>query len=176
MERLLSEAREISRIDADLDDEERTEVTLDKLLSALIEGFRLRNANSGIHFDLALADAHVTVEASADRLTQVFENLIDNAISFSPSSGHVTVALRAVGSNAEVTIADEGPGIPDEHRDRIFRRFFSYRPDDTTGSGHTGLGLALARAIVESYGGKIEAKPRGGGGTKMVVILPLAGR
>ena len=146
------------------------------MLAALIESFRLRNANSGIHFDLALADAHVTVEASADRLTQVFENLIDNAISFSPSSGHVTVALRVTGNHAEITIADEGPGIPDEHRDRIFRRFFSYRPDDASGSGHTGLGLALVRAIVDSYGGNIEAKPRGGGGSKMVVVLPLAGR
>jgi two-component system sensor histidine kinase ChvG len=170
------EAREISRIDADLDDEERTKVTLDQLLSALVESFRLRNADSGVQFDLALADARVTVEASADRLTQVFENLIDNAISFSPPSGHVAVALRTAGNSAEVTIVDEGPGIPDEHRDRIFRRFFSYRPDGASGSGHTGLGLALVRAIVESYGGKIEAKPRGGGGTKMVVILPLAHR
>jgi two-component system sensor histidine kinase ChvG len=176
MERLLSEAREISRIDADLDDEERTEVILDQLLSALVESFRLRNVDSGVHFDLALADAHVTVEASADRLTQVFENLIDNAISFSPPSGHVAVALRTAGNSAEVTIVDEGPGIPDEHRERVFHRFFSYRPDDASGSGHTGLGLALVRAIVESYGGKIEAKPRSGGGTKMVVVLPLAGR
>jgi two-component system sensor histidine kinase ChvG len=151
-------------------------VTLDQLLSALVESFRLRNADSGVQFDLALADARVTVEASADRLTQVFENLIDNAISFSPPSGHVAVALRTAGNSAEVTIVDEGPGIPDEHRDRIFRRFFSYRPDGASGSGHTGLGLALVRAIVESYGGKIEAKPRGGGGTKMVVILPLAHR
>jgi two-component system sensor histidine kinase ChvG len=176
MERLLSEAREISRIDANLDDEERTVVTLDELLSALVESFRLRNADSGIHFDLALADARVTVEASADRLTQVFENLIDNAISFSPPSGRVTLALRTAGHNAEVTVADEGPGIPDEHRSRIFGRFFSYRPHDEAGSGHTGLGLALVRAIVESYGGKIEAKQRGGGGTKMVVVLPLADR
>jgi len=145
-------------------------------LSALVESFRLRNADSGIHFDLALADARVTVEASADRLTQVFENLIDNAVSFSPPSGRVTLALRTAGHNAEVTVADEGPGIPDEHRSRIFGRFFSYRPHDEAGSGHTGLGLALVRAIVESYGGKIEAKPRGGGGTKMVVVLPLADR
>jgi two-component system sensor histidine kinase ChvG len=176
MERLLSEAREISRIDADLDDEERTAVILDELLSALVEGFRLRTAGSGIRFDLALADACVTVEASADRLTQVFENLIDNAVSFSPPSGGVTIALRTSGDKAEVTVADEGPGIPEEHRDRIFGRFFSYRPDDSSGPGHTGLGLALVRAIVESYGGRIETKPRGGGGTKMVVVLPLAGR
>ena len=176
MERLLSEAREISRIDADLDDEERTAVVLDELLSALVESFRLRNSESGISFDLALADAHVTVEASADRLTQVFENLIDNALSFSPPAGRVTVALRTDGEQAEVAVADEGPGIPDEHRSRVFGRFFSYRPDDDAESGHTGLGLALVRAIVESYGGSIDAQARSGGGTKMVVVLPLADR
>jgi two-component system sensor histidine kinase ChvG len=176
MERLLSEAREISRIDADLEIEERTEVKLDELLSALVDSFKLRNASSRVQFDLALADARVTVEASADRLTQVFENLIDNAVSFSPPSGRVTIALRTTEDSAGVTVADEGPGIPDEHNDRIFRRFFTYRPDEDAESGHTGLGLALVRAIVESYGGTISARPRSGGGTKMVVVLPLADR
>ena len=174
MERLLSEAREVSRIDARLDDEEPTRVVLDELLAALVDGFRLRNGATGLHFDLALADARVVVFASADRLTQVFENLVDNAVSFSPPDGHVTIAMRATSDTAEVTIADEGPGIPTEHRDRIFSRFFSYRPGEKGGSGHTGLGLALVRAIVESYGGTITAEPRSGGGTKMIVVIPLA--
>jgi two-component system sensor histidine kinase ChvG len=176
MERLLSEAREISRIDARLDDEEPTRVVLDELLAALVDSFRLRYGESGLHFDLALADARVYVFASADRLTQVFENLVDNAVSFSPLEGRVTVAMRASGGMAEVTIADEGPGIPAEHRDRIFSRFFSYRPGDTSDPGHTGLGLALVRSIVESYGGSVSADPRSGGGTKMIVALPLADR
>lgn len=176
MERLLSEAREISRIDARLDDEESTKVVLDELLAALVDSFRLRYGESGLHFDLALADARVVVFASADRLTQVFENLVDNAVSFSPANGRVTVAMRASGGAAEITIADEGPGIPAEHRDRIFSRFFSYRPGDRSDPGHTGLGLALVRSIVESYGGTVTADPRSGGGTKMIVTLPLAGR
>jgi len=173
MERLLSEAREISRIDARLDEEEGAHVPLDQLLSALVESFRLRNARSRITFDLELKDADVVVFASADRLTQVFENLIDNAVSFSPEGGRITIALKADAVSAEVTIADEGPGIPKEHRDRIFGRFFSYRPDDEAGSNHTGLGLALVRSIVESYAGTIAAEQRGGVGTKMVMVLPL---
>ncbi len=172
MERLLNEAREISRIDAHLDDEETDEVILDELLPALVESFRLRTADADLHFDLAVADADIVIDASADRLTQVFENLIDNAVSFSPPGGRVTISLNSSGKTAEVTIADQGPGVPDEHLDRIFNRFFSYRPDDASRSGHTGLGLALVRAIVESYGGSVSVEPRGGGGTKMVVLLP----
>ena len=141
-----------------------------------MESFRLRNADSGLVFDLALADANVAIFASADRLTQAFENLIDNAIRFSPEGGRIMIALKADAESAEVTIADEGPGIPEEHRDRIFSRFFSYRPDDDAGSNHTGLGLALARSIVESHGGTITAEPRRGGGTRMVMVLPLAER
>jgi two-component system sensor histidine kinase ChvG len=174
MERLLSEAREISRIDAHLDDEERTKVSLDELLSALVESFRLRGASSGIQVGLEVSDADVTVEASADRLTQVFENLIDNAVSFSPPSGRVTISLREAGDTVEVAVSDQGPGIPAEHRNRIFHRFFSYRPEDDQDSGHTGLGLALVRAIVESYGGSVTAEPCDSGGTKMVVVLPVA--
>jgi two-component system sensor histidine kinase ChvG len=172
MERLITEAREVSRIDARLDDEERKNVVIDELLTALVESFRLRYAGTGLEFDLALADAHLVVNASADRLTQLFENLIDNAVSFSPTDGRVMVALRRVDDDAEVTIVDEGPGIPDDHRHRIFDRFFTYRPDDQGNTSHTGLGLALVRAIAESYGGRVTAEPRSGGGTKMAVLLP----
>jgi two-component system, OmpR family, sensor histidine kinase ChvG len=149
-------------------------VRLDELLPALVESFRLRFAGTGPAFELAAADGHVVVEASADRLTQVFENLLDNAVSFSPPGGRVAVALRTVAGRAEVTVDDEGPGVPAEHRDRIFARFFTYRPGEDNGLNHTGLGLALVRAIVESYGGTVAAEDRHGGGTRMVVTLPMA--
>ncbi len=173
MERLLSEAREISRIDAQLNDEERTLVRLEDLVPILVESFRLRLGDGGPKFDLAISEDDITVFASADRLTQVLENLIDNAVSFSPPGAPIAVSLTIAGESARLTIADRGPGIPDEHRDRVFSRFFSYRPEDDPDRSHTGLGLALVRAIVESYGGLITAEPRSGGGAEMVVFLPL---
>lgn len=173
MERLLSEAREISRIDALLNDEERTLVRLDNLVPALVESFRLRLGSSGPNFDLAISEGGITVFASPDRLTQALENLIDNAVSFSPPAAPINVSVTTAGDSARITIADRGPGIPEEHRDRVFSRFFSYRPEDDPDRSHTGLGLALVRAIVESYGGLITAEPRSGGGTEMVVFLPL---
>ncbi len=85
MERLLTEAREISRIDARIDEEDLERVSLDRLLEGLVEAFRLRRGARGPEFTVALADREVEVVASADRLAQVFENLLANAVSFSPA-------------------------------------------------------------------------------------------
>jgi two-component system sensor histidine kinase ChvG len=174
MERLLTEAREISRIDARLDAEEREPVSIAELLTGLVESFRLRTAGDGPAFELDLDDERLTVSGSSDRLIQVFENLLANAVSFSPVDGAVTVLGRAVGPDVEISVADQGPGIPDEHRDRIFSRFFSYRPDGDSADGHTGLGLATVKAIVEGYGGSVGFVPNPGGGTVFAVRLPLA--
>jgi len=174
MERLLNEAREISRIDARIDEEDLEAVSLDKLLRGVVEAFRLRRGNRGPEFTVALADREVEVTASADRLTQVFENLLANAVSFSPSEGTVTITLRVEDGQAVVTIADEGPGIPEEHYERIFSRFFYYRPDHPEDGGHSGLGLSIVRAVVEAYHGTVTAGARSGGGAKMTVKLPLA--
>ncbi len=174
MERLLTEAREVSSIDARIDEEELEVVVLDRLLNGLVEAFRLRRAGRGPKFSLELLDNEATVMASADRLTQVFENLLANAVSFSPPDGAVTVTLRVDSDTAVVMVTDEGPGIPDEHIDRVFDRFFSYRPDDPDDDGHSGLGLAIVKAVVEAYRGAITAANRLGGGAAMTVRLPRA--
>jgi two-component system sensor histidine kinase ChvG len=173
LERLLSEAREISRIDAHLDEEEHSPVELATLLAGLVESFRLRSGGSGPRFTLESAGAPATVLGSADRLTQAFENLIANATSFSPPGGTVAVSLLSGGGHAEVAVADDGPGIPEEHRERIFTRFFSWRPAGE-GAGHTGLGLAIVRAIVDGYGGRVSYRSRAPRGTEFIVKLPLA--
>jgi two-component system sensor histidine kinase ChvG len=177
MERLLTETRDISRIDARLDEEEPVEVRLDHLLPALVESFRLRLNGHGPELELVVREpGAVAVEGSPDRLTQVFENLIDNAVSFSPPGARVQVSLAANDDQAVVEVADEGPGIPAEHRDRVFARFYSYRPGEAGASTHTGLGLALVRAIIGSHGGSVRAAGREGPGTAVIVTLPLAGR
>jgi len=175
MERLLQGAREISWIDARLDEEERSAVDLAGLLEGIVEGFRLRVGPTGPQLVLAVAE-HAVVSAAADRLTQVFDNLVDNAVGFSPARGTVTISLTTAARLAHVRVSDEGPGIPDEHLGRVFDRFFSYRPDERGGNGHhSGLGLAIVRAIVEAYGGNVTARNRPAGGTELAVTLPLAG-
>jgi two-component system sensor histidine kinase ChvG len=174
MERLLSEAREISRIDARIDEEELETIELHRLLTGIVEAFRLRRAGRGPRFILELPGDEVTVMASADRLTQVFENLLANAVSFSPPDGTVTLTLGIEDGSAVTTVADEGPGIPDEHLERAFDRFFSYRPDEPGDDGHSGLGLAIVKAVVEAYHGTVSADNRPGGGAVMTVRLPRA--
>jgi two-component system, OmpR family, sensor histidine kinase ChvG len=177
MERLLAGLREIGEIDARLETEAPAIVDLDALLKEAAEGFRRRAdiAGNGVKLVLHAPGEPVPVRATPERLLQVFENLLDNARSFSPADTTVTVTLEH-SSNAAVWIDDQGPGIPETHLDRIFDRFFTYRPGEPhSRDGHTGLGLAIAKAIVEGYGGAIRAVNRGEGGARFEVVLPGAG-
>lgn len=160
MERLLSGVREISMIDARLVREAPERVDLRELLTRIVEGFRLREG-ARVRFELSFKDeSSLHVEATEDRLIQVFENLLDNAASFSPPGAVVSVSAGAADGYVVVRVADEGPGIPEANLSRIFDRFFTHRPDTTKAAGHTGLGLAIVRAIVEAYGGTIAAVNR----------------
>ena len=129
-------------------------------------------------FDLDLPEEILAVHASPERLTQVFENLLDNAASFSGGGSAVRVALgRSREGDAVVTVSDEGPGIPPAHADRIFDRFFSYRPEADSGGEdrrHTGLGLAIVRTIVEGYGGSVAAANNPERGATFTVRLPAS--
>ena len=173
LERLLSGAREISRIEMLIDREDREAVPLGELLEGVCEAFRRRHDGRGPRITLDLPAEEIRVRASADRLLEVIENLLANAVDFTPSNREIRVALRAVDHHAEISVRDHGPGIPPEHLERIFSRFFSYRPDTDPGRGHMGLGLAIARTIVEAFGGAITVSNAPGGGALFVVRLPV---
>ena len=105
----------------------------------------------------------------------MFENILDNAASFSPAGGVVRVGVRADGAMAVTRIEDEGPGIPEAHVGRIFDRFFTYRPAAARRDRrHTGLGLSIVRAIVAGYGGTVTGA-NGEEGAVFEVRLPAAG-
>ncbi|HVR94973.1 MAG TPA: ATP-binding protein [Thermoanaerobaculia bacterium] len=173
MERLLSGVREITEIDARLEEEAVGRVDLKSLLSEVAEGFRLRGGRD-VGIELRTPAEPVVVRASAERLAQVFENLLDNAVGFSPPGSAVTLELQRQDGVASVIVADRGPGIPEEHLGRIFDRFFSYRPGEPHArNGHTGLGLAITRVITEGYGGTIAARNRQEGGAAFEIRLPV---
>src|SRR5262249_58215521 len=119
--------------------------------------------HAGTRISIDLNDAGVgRVRASRERLAQVFDNLVANAVSFAPDGTAVDVRAGSSAGTAVVTVEDRGPGIPDSHLDRVFARYFTYRPAEGRGD-HVGLGLAIARQIVESYGGVLVPPPPAGG-------------
>jgi two-component system sensor histidine kinase ChvG len=180
MERVLSDLTEMTRIDARLEGEPTEPVSLNALLERICEGFRLRK--SPVSFELETPPETIAVQASEERLAQVFENLLDNAASFSPPGESVRVRLSRERGGAEVTVSDRGPGIPPEHLSRIFDRFFTWRPDapaERDGGHrdrHTGLGLSIVRTIVEGYGGTVtaESEPGARQGATFTVRMPAS--
>jgi two-component system sensor histidine kinase ChvG len=124
--------------------------------------------------DVAVPTHPVMVTASEDRLMQALRNVVENALSFSPPDARVRVSLAQQDGHAMIRVDDEGPGIPPEHLERIFDRFFSFRPQDDARRDHDGLGLAIARAIIEAYGGTITASNRTPHGARIEVRLPSA--
>ena len=172
LERLLTGVREVTEIDARLEAEGTGPVDLAALLREVVGGFG-RHAGSRVEISLLTPPGPVAVRASAERLTQVFENLLDNALGFSPAGGRIVLGLERDDGAVLVRVDDEGPGIPEPNLPRLFDRFFSYRPGEPGArNGHTGLGLAIVKAIVEGYGGSVSAANRPEGGTRFEVRLP----
>jgi two-component system sensor histidine kinase ChvG len=115
------------------------------------------------------------VNVSEDRLIQVFVNVLENAISFSPAGGIVTITLSCDTSTIVTTISDQGSGIADADLARVFDRFFTHRPEATRPrASHTGLGLAIVKAIVDGYGGSITPSNNADGGATFEIRLPAA--
>lgn len=176
MESLLSGVREITFIDAQLAREVVQPIALEQLLSQIVEAFRLR-FGSNLAFELQVGEGPLTVEGSAERLTQVFENILDNAVSFSPAGQSIRIRVENRQGSVVTTVEDRGPGIAEGNLEKIFDRFFTYREGvDRRKSAHTGLGLAIVKAIVEGYGGTVRAANRPDGGAIFEVSLPAAGR
>ena len=108
------------------------------------------------------------------RLQQVFTNLLNNAIKFSPPHETITISVRRTGSQAEFSIDDRGPGVAAEEHARIFERFYQSESGQRARSGGYGLGLAIAKLIVEQHGGRIWIESNPGKGATFYVTLPLA--
>ena len=120
------------------------------------------------------ADHVAEVDADRARLAQVFDNLISNAIKFTPPGGRIDISLGAENGTVCLEVSDTGIGIPEEERARLFERFFRSQAALERQIQGTGLGLYISKAIVEAHGGRIAARSGRGRGTTFVVELPPA--
>jgi heavy metal sensor kinase len=107
-------------------------------------------------------------------LREAVTNVLDNAIKYGPTSSTVTISVDRNADEGVLTIGDEGPGVPAEHRERIFHRFFRLDEGRSRDGGGAGLGLAIAKWAVEMHGGRITVNERPGGGSEFLIRLPLA--
>lgn len=177
LDRLITDISEASRLDAQLSRAKFEPVDVGAMIDGLLDQRTQRGVERGvrIRFDRSPDDS-LTSWGEGARLERVFENLIDNAVSFSPDGGLVGIAASRADGALEIWFEDEGPGVPEEARDTIFRRFQSIRPESEAFGRHSGLGLAIARTIVEAHQGEIRVESRKDrlSGARFVVRLPLA--
>jgi two-component system sensor histidine kinase ChvG len=177
LDRLISDISDASRVDAELSRASVEPVDLAPLFRTLGEIAEATRAADDPHLSVDLPAGRVVVEAVEGRLVQVLRNLIGNAESFSPPNGTINLRARETGAMVEITVEDEGPGIPDGNLEHVFDRFYSERPASEKFGKHSGLGLSISRQIVEALRGRISAENRRGAdgrifGARFVVRLP----
>jgi two-component system sensor histidine kinase ChvG len=166
LNKLITDVSNVSRLDAELAYGQTERVDIREVLHGVMEIFQDRFSTDTRKLVLHIQDIPhdpqaFIVKAHEARLGRVITNLLDNALSFSPHGGTVTVSARRSGASIVIVVEDEGPGIPSDKLESIFERFYSDRPQsDSTLGKNSGLGLSISRDIVDAYGGRIEALNR----------------
>ncbi|MCM2342927.1 MAG: sensor histidine kinase [Alphaproteobacteria bacterium] len=172
LDRLITDISNASRLDAELSRDEMVSLDIYLLLHKLADAHKNPMERSGLRDNftgrsaddspqirvITQATPPIFVRGNETRLAQVFENLISNALSFSPEKGLVTITISVEKSNVRITVDDQGPGIPENKLKSIFERFYSERPKHEAYGRHSGLGLSIAHQIVSAHSGKIWAE------------------
>lgn len=180
-ERSLQQVRQIGRMVSDLLDVTRLQsghyslslerLRLDETVAHTVEVMQPVNNGQTIH--LEVSDAPLLVKGDAGRLQQVLMNLLNNALSHAPTSPHIDVRVRRVGNEAEIQVQDYGKGIPEAELPHLFSRFYqSTRGGQRPGRG-LGLGLFIAKQLIDAHDGRISVVSKEGQGTTFTIRLPL---
>jgi signal transduction histidine kinase len=171
LERIVDDLLLVGQIEADGLVLDPAPTDLAELVAEAVEAAEPAAREQGIELTLD-AEVPLPLEVDADRLRQVLDNLVSNALKFTPSGGSVAVAVSNVDGAARIEVADTGIGIPQEELGKLFSRFYRASTATRRAVPGTGLGLAIARAIVEAHGGTISLESRDGAGTRVTVRLP----
>ena len=175
IDRLVTEISDASRIDAELSRTTFEPVDLVQLIVALVAARDSRGVNGETRIEVTHRGAGTCyVPGDPARLERVLENLLDNAVSFSPPAAAIEVDVLCDDERVSIGVSDHGPGIPPDSREKVFERFHSLRPAGEDFGSHSGLGLAIARTIVEAHDGTLTAERRTDDqqGARMVINLP----
>src|SRR5919202_79126 len=168
LERLVKDVLDLARLDAHRFTLTREEVELRRVLDHAYETYAEQARRRGIVYERSFA-ADPVVNTDGDRVLQIVSNLLANAFAWTPDGGRVAIGLAADDATVSVSVADSGPGIGREDRERIFRPFWS-----GNGRARTGLGLAIARELAHALGGDIELESEPGAGARFELRLPAS--
>jgi signal transduction histidine kinase len=150
-----------------------------QLLSPLVEQAVEENLGFALSYRVSLLIItplpQVMAKVDANRVLQVMANLLSNAVKFSPAEASVEIGMAAAGGSVRISVTDHGPGIPSSFRDRIFQKFSQADGSDSRQKGGTGLGLTIAKALIERMGGTIDYNSDPGITTTFIVELPVTG-
>jgi signal transduction histidine kinase len=174
MHRLALNLLDLARLDAGTADIKMSPVDISSLLNSVIDKFKPIASTTGVELKISLARNLPVLIGDGDRLAQVFTNLVDNALKFTPHDG--TVTIRAISNKGElqVSVSDTGKGIPAEAIPHIFERFYQVEKSRASEEKQgAGLGLAIVQEIVAAHGGRISVRSAFGRGTGFIVHLPL---
>jgi signal transduction histidine kinase len=172
--RLVDDLFELARIDADALTLEIREAPLPSLVESCLRGVEAEAEARQIRLAARFADEVPSVRCAPDQVERVLYNLLTNALRHTPSDGAVAVLVEPLAEEVRVTVEDTGEGIPDGAARSMFERFWRGDRARTPGKAGAGLGLAIARGLVEAQGGRIWAEDRPGGGARISFTLPAA--
>ena len=168
--RLVQQLLDLSRLEAGTIPLERSRFAVEPLLTHAVEEQRL--GETPVEVWIRVDPEDLTADGDPERVHQVVANLLENAVRHTPQGGRVEVEARGAPGGVVIEVLDQGPGIPDSDAERVFERFYRADASRSTRDGGAGLGLAIARWIVDLHGGDIHPEPRVPHGCRMVVTLP----
>lgn len=171
MIRLVNDLLKLSKMDSKDYEINTAWVDFGTFFNQIIDRFEMTKERH-VNFKRLLPDQPVYVKVDEDKLTQVIDNIISNALKYSPEGGRVTFKLKLKEDFIEASISDQGLGIPQENLEKVFERFYRVDKARTRRLGGTGLGLAIAKEMIAAHGGDIWAKSVEGKGTTIIFTLP----
>ena len=172
LSRLVDDLRLLAQVDGGDLQLQRTRTHLEDLVQSCVDALRPRAEAKGVALGVEVPEALPELDLDPTRIAQAVGNLLDNAVTHTPEGGSVTVSARASADGVEVQVADTGPGIAPDDLQRVFDRFYRADPSRSRSTGGTGLGLTIARRLVETHGGSIEAESVIGRGSRFIIHLP----
>ena len=171
LSRLVDDLRLLAQVDGGELQLQRTQTRVEELVRSCVDALRPRAEAKGVALSVDVAETLPELDLDPTRIAQVVGNLLDNAVTHTPEGGSVTVSAQASDHAVEVHVADTGPGIAPDDLQRVFDRFYRADPSRSRSTGGTGLGLTIARRLVEAHGGSIEADSVVGQGSRFVIRL-----